>query len=119
MGSNLAVDGRAKRAGFCFGWFFEVRLADDRATLINLESNRKSRISMVKIVIMPKKTIAIERSLLPFSGRATSIAVESTPANPPKVRKSMIKPIIKIGLVTLIGAPTTGEERPAVRFAPH
>jgi len=75
---------------------------------------------MVKIVIMPKKTIAIERSLLPpLSGRATSIAVESTPANPPKVRKSIIKPIIKIGLVTLIGATTTGEERLAVRFAPH
>ena len=48
-----------------------------------------------------------------------SVAVESTPANPPRVRKSTTAPMMAIGLVKLIGAILAVGKSAGLRFAPQ
>lgn len=75
--------------------------------------------SIVRIVIIPKTVIAIDKSLPPPVLVATSIALENTPANPAKLMKSITTPIINIGLVTLMGAISAEGMSGALRFAPQ
>ena len=73
---------------------------------------------MVRIVTIPKKMIAIVRSPPPACV-LMSVAVESTPANPPRVRKSTTAPMMAIGLVKLIGVILAVGKSAGLRFAPQ
>ena len=72
--------------------------------------------SMVRIVGIPKIGRAGDTGPAPL--RTISIAPEIMTPKPPRVMSATTAPIIKIGLVKLIGANSTGATGEA-RFAPQ
>ena len=73
--------------------------------------------SIVRIVGIPKMGSAGDMAPAPFL--TISMVPEIMPAKPPRVSSKSVTEIIKIGLVTFIGAISALAMGAKLRFAPH